>query len=139
MKTIGQVVKLSASDIPVSLQFYTEIMGFRLDERYTINSKGTWELFSYVQLEMPGLPDSIAIGLFKDIDKPFPAGDPSTVPGTAPTFMVTDIESVRNSLIGQKVNVGEIISNTSDAGYTDHFAFFQDPDNNTLVIRQNIN
>lgn len=87
---------------------------------------------------MPGLADNIAIGLFKDIDKPFPPADPSTVPGTAPTFMVSDIESVRNDLIAKGVKVGDIISNTSNNGYADHFAFFQDPDNNTLVIRQNI-
>jgi catechol 2,3-dioxygenase-like lactoylglutathione lyase family enzyme len=138
MKTAGRVVKLSASDIQVSVKFYMEIMGFTVDDRYTLNTGGAWGTFSYVQLNMPGLADNIAVGLFKDIDKPFPAGDPSTVPGTAPTFMVTDIESVRNSLMEQKVNVGEIISNTSDAGYTDHFAFFRDPDNNTLVIRQNM-
>lgn len=137
MKTTGQVVKLSSSEITVSLKFYTEIMGFMVDERYTLNSGGNFGEFSYVQLTMPGLDDNIALGLFKDIDAPFPAGDPSTVPGTAPTFVVADIGCVRDSLIEKGVKVGEIISNTSDAGYTDHFAFFQDPDNNTLVIRQN--
>lgn len=137
MNTIGQVVKLSASDIQASARFYTEIMGFTVDPRYTLNT-GNFGEFSYVQLTMPGLSDSIAIGLFKDIDKPFPAGDPSARPGTAPTFMVKDIESVRNDLIGKGIKVGDIISNTSNNGYTDHFAFFQDPDNNTLVIRQNM-
>jgi catechol 2,3-dioxygenase-like lactoylglutathione lyase family enzyme len=59
MKTTGQAVKLSASDIPVSLKFYTEIMGFTVDDRYTINSGGgTWGTFSYVQLNMPGPPRS---------------------------------------------------------------------------------
>lgn len=36
MKTTGQVVKLSASDIPVSVNFYTEVLGFTVDARYTL-------------------------------------------------------------------------------------------------------
>jgi catechol 2,3-dioxygenase-like lactoylglutathione lyase family enzyme len=139
VETVGLVVKLSSSDILASRRFYTEILGFVVDERYTINKGGCYLNESYLELNLPGLESNIAIGLYKDIYTPFPKQDPVTVPGTAPTFLVADIKSVRQSLIEKGVSVGEIIENTSDEGYIDHFAFFQDPDNNTLVIRQNIN
>lgn len=139
MNETGLVVKLSSSDVLASRHFYTEILGFVVDERYTINKGGCYLNESYLQLNLPGLESNIAIGLYKDIDAPMPKQDPDTAPGTAPTFLVGDIKSVRHSLIEKGVSVGEIIANTSDDGYVDHFAFFQDPDNNTLVIRQNIN
>jgi catechol 2,3-dioxygenase-like lactoylglutathione lyase family enzyme len=138
MNETGLVVKLSSSDVLASRHFYTEILGFVVDERYTINKGGRYLNESYLQLNLPGLDDNIAIGLYKDIDAPMPKQDPSATPGTAPTFLVADIESLRQSLIEKDVSVGEIIENTSDEGYVDHFAFFQDPDNNTLVLRQNI-
>lgn len=134
----GMVVKLSCSDIKASRQFYTTVLSFTVDERYTLNSDGNFGPSSYIQLNMPGIGRDIAIGLYKDIDGPFPVQAPDTVPGTAPTFVVADIAAMRNSLIAKGVKVGEIISNTSDDGHTDQFAFFQDPDNNTLVIRQNM-
>ena len=134
----GLVVKLSSSDILASQSFYTEILGFIVDARYTINKGGSYQAESYLQLKMPGLNSRIAIGLYKDIDQPFPKQDPEAIPGTAPTFLVADIKAARRALIEKGVSVGEIIPNTSDKGYTDHFAFFQDPDNNTLVLRQNL-
>ena len=135
----GLVVKLSSSDIVKSKDFYVENLGCRIDPRYTLNSDGNFGTNSYLQLIPPGLSSSIAIGLYKDIDAPFPKGDPETTPGTAPTFIVGDIEATRRDLIEKGVTVGEIIPNKSDEGYIDHFAFFQDPDNNTLVLRQNVN
>ena len=139
MNETGLVVKLSSSDVLASRHFYTEILGFVVDERSTINKGGCYLNESYLQLNLPGLESNIAIGLYKDIDAPMPKQDPDMTPGTTPTFLVNDIKSVRHSLIEKGVPVGEIITNTSDEGYVDHFTFFQDPDNNTLVIRQNIN
>ncbi len=139
MDNTGFVVKLSSSDILTTRRFYTDILGFVVDERYTINKGGCYLNESYLQLNLPGLDKNIAIGLYKDIYTPLPKQDPGTMPGTVPTFLVSDIKSVRQSLIEKGVSVGEIIENTSDAGYVDYFAFFQDPDNNTIVIRQNIN
>ncbi|HSK73268.1 MAG TPA: ferritin-like domain-containing protein [Pyrinomonadaceae bacterium] len=134
----GLVVKLSSSDILNSKNFYTDILGCTIDARYTLNSDGKFGKDSYLQLNLPGLNSNIAIGLYKDIDAPLPKQDPSATPGTAPTFVVADIKSVRQSLINKGVSVGEIIENKSDQGYVDFFAFFQDPDNNTLVLRQNV-
>lgn len=131
----GLVIKLSSSNILNSKNFYTEILGCMIDARYTINSGGNFGKESYLQLNLPGINGNIAIGLYKDIDAPLPPQDT----GTAPTFLVADIISMRQYLIDKGVSVGEIIINKSDEGYIDHFAFFQDPDNNTLVIRQNIN
>lgn len=135
----GLVVKLSSSDILASQHFYTKKLGFTVDERYTLNSDGKFGKESYLQLNSTSLGHNIAIGLYKDIDAPLPQQDPSTAPGTAPTFIITDIKATRKSLLRKGVFVGEIIENKSDDGYIDHFAFFQDPDNNTLVLRQNMN
>jgi catechol 2,3-dioxygenase-like lactoylglutathione lyase family enzyme len=135
MHEVGLVVKLSSSNILKSAAFYTENLGFVVDKRYTINSNGNYGPNSYMQLTLPGLDTTIAIGLFKDIDEPLPA----QATGTAPTFVVADLASVRTKLLANGVTVGEIIKNTSDEGYIDIFAFFADPDNNTLVIRENVN
>ncbi|MPT35431.1 MAG: hypothetical protein E2604_10165 [Flavobacterium sp.] len=128
------VIKLSVSNMPVSEKFYTEKLGFKVQSDYTINNGGTFEKDSYVQLLHDAM-DTIAIGLFKDIDKPLAPEET----GTAPTFMVSDIVKTREHLIAEGIEVSEIVENTSDKGYIDHFAFFSDPDNNTLAIRQNMN
>jgi len=128
------VIKLSVSNMPVSEKFYTEKLGFKVQSDYTINKGGTFENDSYLQLLHDDM-DTVAIGLFKDIDKPL---EPEET-GTAPTFIVSDIVKTRDHLLAEGIAVSEIVANTSDKGYIDHFAFFSDPDNNTLAIRQNMN
>jgi len=62
---------------------------------------------------------------------------------TVPSFIVDDIQATLDYFITQKVVIDQtegviITSNTSDKGYVDQFFFFRDPDNNSLVIRENI-
>lgn len=131
------VVKISTSDMLRSMGFYCGILGCTLDERYTINANKKWDTNSYIQLnyERDGQLKFV-IGLFKDLDAPYP-----TVPqnGTVPSFLVPDVQAFYNKLQLEGVGIDSaIIPNTSDFGYIDHFFFFHDPDNNSLVARQNM-
>lgn len=137
----GIVIKLSSSDILVSKAFYINILGFQADDRYTINAGGNYGPTSYLQLNAVQNDQAVyAIGLYKDIDQPF---SPPPENGTVPSFLVSDLEATLAYLQGYNVTIDKIdgqiiLSNTSDEGYTDHFFFFRDPDNNSLVARQNI-
>jgi len=143
--SIGQVIKLSVSNIENSIQFYTDVFGMTVDQRYTLHSPA--DKFcdnSYVQLNFQWPGNNVAIGLYKDIEVPFPpiSFDFSKNPppaGTVPTFIVTNIKNTYNYLLLKHVQVSEIISNTSDSGFIDCFAFFTDVDNNLLCLRQDIN
>ena len=147
-KSSALVIKLSVSDVVKSIHFYETILGFTVDPRYTINSKtntgvdshGNFGLYSYVQMYQTEGGNTAIIGLFKDIGEPY---QPLPQTGTVPSFIVDDIEATLQSFQSQRVVIdsikGVIINkNTSDDGYTDHFFFFRDPDNNSLVIRQNL-
>ena len=135
---VGLVSKLSCSSPAASIDFYGTTFGFAVDPRYTINAGGNFGAGSYVQLN--GGPGGVlTLGLYKDIDSPFPPLDLNQPPpGTVPSLIVTDAAALRDSMLARHRNVSEMISNTSDEGYTDHFFFFTDPDNNVLVARQNM-
>ncbi len=137
-RTIGSITKISCHDVGVS-KFYTDILGLVIDGRYTIAGGKPGDT-PYVQMIIPGLDNNIAIGLFQDIDKPFPPVDFDHLPpGTVPTFVVPDIDAARAYLVSCGVRVSPVIDEKSDKGYTDRIAFFTDPENNVLVIRQNTN
>lgn len=134
------VIKISVSDMLVSQHFYEQLLGCKVDERYTIDVNKKFETNSYMQLNMYHRRKKVAVlGLYKDINQPF---DPLPQTGSVPSFIVADIKATLKHFIEQKVKIdlidGQyIVENTSDEGYIDHFFFFRDPDNNSLVIRQN--
>ena len=139
-ETYTLVTKLSTSDMNKSIDFYERILNFRIDHRWTINSGGNFGTDSYVQMDY-GMDETplFTIGLYKDIDKPY---SPPPQTGTVPSFIVPDIKYTLELFKEEKVHIDsfggqEIIVNKSDLGYVDHFFFFRDPDNNSLVIRQN--
>nr|WP_315238695.1 VOC family protein [uncultured Flavobacterium sp.] len=135
------VIKLSVSDILKSKKFYEEILNFKIDDRYTLNSDGDYGTESYIQLYLGDKDEkSFMLGLYKDIETPF---NPLTETGTVPSFIVDDIQATLNYFRASEVVIdvidGVIINtNSSDEGYMDHFFFFRDPDNNSLVVRENI-
>ena len=135
------VIKLSVSDIHQSIKFYQEVLGFTIDDRYTLNSDENFGTESYIQLYLDERDKSgFRLGLFKDIDAPF---NPYPETGTVPSFIVEDIQATLEYFQTMKVTIDEtdgviINSNKSDKGYVDQFFFFRDPDNNSLVIRENI-
>jgi catechol 2,3-dioxygenase-like lactoylglutathione lyase family enzyme len=135
------VIKLSVSDILKSKKFYEEILGFKIDDKYTLNSDGNFGTESFMQLDSDSIDENgFMLGLYKDIDTPF---YPLPETGTVPTFIVDDIQTTLDYFKTQNVVIDvidgtEIISNISNKGYVDQFFFFRDPDNNSLVIRENI-
>jgi len=136
------VVKISVSDIAVAQQFYTDVLGFQVDERWTLNKGGNFGEYSYMQLNCVSQGKLLfALGLFKDIDKPF---DPLPQTGSVPSLIVTDLDATLAYLHAQRVVIdkidGKIIqTDISAQGYEDRYFFFRDPDNNSLVMRQNMN
>lgn len=144
------VTKISVSDMLVSKSFYENILGFQVDERFTINAvkkKKHYQKGSYMQLNAPSTTGgAFTLGLFKDMKKHFKKMPKN---GTVPSFIVEDIHATLHQFIEQNVAVqvaienatGDqryIIENKSDEGYVDLFFFFCDPDNNSFVIRQNL-
>jgi catechol 2,3-dioxygenase-like lactoylglutathione lyase family enzyme len=140
--TLELVTKISVSDMDRSLLFYTGIFGFEIDDAYTINIGNNYGEDSYVQLRLPvNLGGAIVLGLFKDLDRPI---NPKPQVGTVPSFIVDDLEKTLTYLRSKKVKIDNdledpIITNTSDQGYEDRFFFFRDPDNNSFVMRENMN
>jgi len=140
-RTNQMIVKVSVSDMQRSVSFYETILGLEIDPRYTLNSDGHFGQNSYVQMITPeAMIPGFALGLYKDISGPLV---PTPNVGTVPSFVVSDIKVTLENFLVKGVVVDKdgdpyIISNTSDEGYTDHFFFFRDPDNNSLVIRENI-
>ncbi|RAI90115.1 VOC family protein [Algoriphagus yeomjeoni] len=137
-----QVTKISVSDMVKSLTFYRDILGYEVEDKYTINAGGSYEKNSYIQMNLnvdEGLKSTI--GLFVDIEKPF---DPPPDSGTVPSLIVSDIKKgleylqCKNVAIDPVSDEEFIIENISDEGYVDRFFFFRDPDNNSLVMRQNL-
>jgi len=114
----GFVVKVDVTDLDQSLKWYQDNLGFRLDDRY---SAGSWR-----QLIIDELPNT-AIGLYLNPDG---AG----LGGKKATFVVTDIEAVRNILVRSGVEVDEIV----ELGDWVKLAFLRDPDGNVFGIRENI-
>lgn len=135
------VIKLSVSDILKSKKFYEEILDFKTDNSYTLNSDGNYGTASFIQLYLGDKDEkSFMLGLYKDIETPF---YPLPETGTVPSFIVEDIKATLDYFRAHEVVIdvldGVIINtNTSDEGYIDHFFFFRDPDNNSLVVRENI-
>ncbi|MDX6183410.1 VOC family protein [Flavobacterium sp. Fl-77] len=140
-KSKALIVKLSVSDVVASRKFYEEILGFKVDDKYTLNSGGNFGMESYLQMYLDSKEkNDFMLGLFKDISVPF---YPLPETGSVPSFIVDDIKATLEYFISKKVVIdkidGVIINtNTSDKGYVDKFFFFRDPDNNSLVIRENI-
>jgi catechol 2,3-dioxygenase-like lactoylglutathione lyase family enzyme len=136
------VVKISVSNMLQSAAFYSRILGFKLDERYTINAGGNYGNTSYMQMNFESNGRLLfVLGLYKDINTPY---HPLPQTGTVPSFIVENIENTLRYLQSNQVVIDGtpghyIITNRSDIGYEDKFFFFRDPDNNSLVMRQNIN
>jgi catechol 2,3-dioxygenase-like lactoylglutathione lyase family enzyme len=132
------VVKVSVSDMRASRAFYEDILGFHEEPAYTIDSGGNFGPESYMQLRSAAEKNIFSIGLYKDIDAPF---TPLPQTGSVPSFLVGDLNGALAALKAAGVTIDNadapVITNVSDEGYMDKFFFFRDPDNNSLVMRQN--
>ena len=111
------VAKVNVSNLAASLEWYESKLGLIPDPSF---QTATW-----AQLNLPGIPQ-VAIGL-----SVAPQGIGTA--GAVSTFVVDDITAASNGLIEQGVQVGPI-TNVGDGVL---LCFFQDPDGNTLGLRQN--
>jgi catechol 2,3-dioxygenase-like lactoylglutathione lyase family enzyme len=113
-----ELVTVPVSDVDRAMAFYTDGMGFRLDQDHRVS-----DTLRFVQLTPPGSRCSIAIG----------DGISSKPPGSIEglQIVVHDIEAARAELVARGVEVTEI------ADYPwGRFVFLKDPDGNGWSIQQ---
>lgn len=117
-----ELVPVPVSDVDRALAFYTEQLGFVLDVDVTPVPG-----MRVVQLTPPGSACSIVIGTGMG-----PISE--MVPGTVKALhlVVADIDVARAELIGRGVDVGEV----SDVGGGVRYAYFSDPDGNSLTLQE---
>jgi predicted enzyme related to lactoylglutathione lyase len=117
-----ELVPVPVSDVDRAKTFYTEQVGFVLDVDVTPVPG-----MRVVQLTPPGSACSIVIGTGMG---PISEMPPGTVKGLH--LVVADIDASRAELVGRGVDVGEV----SDVGGGVRYAFFSDPDGNTLALQE---
>jgi predicted enzyme related to lactoylglutathione lyase len=117
-----ELVPVPVTDVDKALAFYTDAVGFTLD----VDVRPT-EGMRVVQLTPPGSACSIVIGTgLQDISDMAPG----TVKGLH--LVVNDINSAREALISRGVAVGEV----ADVGGGVKYAWFADPDGNSMVLQE---
>lgn len=112
------VIKVDVSDIENSLWWYSEKLGLEYEKLF---SGGNWQ-----QLKVPGRND-LSIGLL-------PSSNGAVIGTKKATFVVENIETSRDALLQNGVEVGEI----EMIGEWVKLAFFKDPDGNVFGLRQNL-
>jgi predicted enzyme related to lactoylglutathione lyase len=113
-----ELVSVPVSDVDRAKAFYTEKAGFALDNDVTVE-----EGMRFVQLTPPGSGCSISIG------EGLTEMEPGSIEGLQ--LVVDDIESARDELAGQGLQVSDI----QDFPWG-RFAFFSDPDGNGWAVQQ---
>jgi catechol 2,3-dioxygenase-like lactoylglutathione lyase family enzyme len=117
-----ELVPVPVTDVDRSKAFYTDKLGFVLDvDVQPIDG------MRVVQLPPPGSACSIVIGTgLNDIS--------DMTPGTQKGLhlVVPDIDQARDELIGRGVAVAEV----QDVGGGVKYAWFADPDGNSMVLQE---
>ncbi len=117
-----ELVPMPVTDVDRAKAFYTDKVGFTLDVDVQ-----PFEGMRVVQLTPPGSSCSIVIGTgLNDIS--------DMTPGTQKGLhlVVNDIDSARAELIGRGIEVGDV----QDVGGGVKYAWFADPDGNSLVLQE---
>jgi catechol 2,3-dioxygenase-like lactoylglutathione lyase family enzyme len=117
-----ELVPVPVTDVDTAKAFYTEKVGFIVDVDVR-----PFEGMRVVQLTPPGSACSIVIGTgLNDIS--------DMTPGTQKGLhlVVPDIDKARDELIGRGVAVGEV----QDVGGGVKYAWFADPDGNSMVLQE---
>ena len=110
------IAKLDVSNLKMSADFYENVLGLVHDPRFDTDK--------WMQFNVPNI-NQVAVGLWES--------DNVGTGGSVPTFVVTDIQAAGNYLTEQGIAVSPI----QDVGEGVFMAFFDDPDGNTLGLRQN--
>ncbi len=117
-----ELVQVPVTDVDRAKTFYTERLGFALDVDVT-----PMDGMRVVQLTPPGSGCSILIGTGM--------GEASSMaPGTqkALHLVVADIDAARRELVDRGVDVAEVM----DVGGGVKYAWFADPDGNSLALQE---
>ena len=117
-----ELVPVPVTDVDRAKAFYTDKVGFVVDVDVR-----PFEGMRVVQLTPPGSACSIVIGTgLNDIS--------DMTPGTQKGLhlVVPDIDKARDELIGRGVTVGEV----QDVGGGVKYAWFADPDGNSMVLQE---
>jgi predicted enzyme related to lactoylglutathione lyase len=117
-----ELVPVPVVDVDRAKAFYTDQLGFVLD----VDVQPA-EGVRVVQLTPPGSACSIVIGAGLEA---FSDMTPGTIKGLH--LVVNNIAEARNELIDRGVDVGDI----SDVGGGVKYAWFSDPDGNSLTLQE---
>ncbi|SFD88425.1 lactoylglutathione lyase [Chitinophaga sp. CF118] len=113
----GLVVKVDVSNLENSIEWYTDKLGLIVNPNYQTS---TW-----TQLIIPGIVKS-EIGLNVNAQNAGSGGENTT-------FVVNDIIATKKKLESEGIKVSSI----QNAGDGVLLAYFSDPDDNSLGLRQN--
>ena len=113
-----ELVAVPVTDVDRAITFYTEQVGFNLDQDHKVN-----EGLRFVQLTPPGSACSIALGL----------GISDAAPGSVKglQLVVADADAARAELVARGVEASEV----QDFPWG-RFTFFADPDGNGWAVQQ---
>ena len=117
-----ELVPVPVTDVDQAKAFYTDQLGFVLDVDVQPS-----EGMRVVQLTPPGSACSIVIGTGLDAISDMA---PGTIRGLH--LVVNDIAQARDELISRGVDVNEI----TDVGGGVKYAWFSDPDGNSLTLQE---
>ncbi len=118
-----EVVPIPVADVDAAIAFYTEKVGFNLD-----HDMRPTDSMRVVQMTPPGSPCSVVIG------EGLPLGDPGSVKGVQ--LVVDDVDSVRETLAGRGVAVGDVQQMGPEGSPGSRFLFFEDPDGNGWAVQE---
>ncbi|WP_170854142.1 VOC family protein [Microlunatus flavus] len=117
-----ELVQVPASDVDRSLAFYRDGLGFALDVDVT-----PMEGMRVVQLTPPGSACSILLGTGMGEASSMPPGTQKAL-----HLVVADIQAARQELVDRGVEVAEVV----DVGGGVLYAWFSDPDGNSLALQE---
>ena len=113
-----ELVNAPVSDVDRAKAFYTEKVGFHLDNDATVSDD-----LRFVQLTPPGSACSISIGTgLTDME-------PGSLRGLQ--IVVPDVEAARAELVERGVDVSDVAVHPWGS-----FVFFSDPDGNAWSVQQ---
>jgi catechol 2,3-dioxygenase-like lactoylglutathione lyase family enzyme len=118
-----EVVPIPVSDVDAAKAFYTEKVGFNLD-----NDVRPREGMRVVQMTPHGSACSVVIG------EGLPLGKPGSVKGVQ--LVVQDIDAAREALAGRGVPVGPIQQMGPEGTPGSRYVFFEDPDGNLWAVQE---
>lgn len=113
-----ELIPLPSKDVEKSKDFYMNIVGFNLDHDVEPGNG-----MRVIQLTPPGSACSIAIGTGM--------GTENSEPVKNMHLVVSDIDSVRNTLLERGLQISEV----NDMGGV-KYAYFSDPTGNTWALQQ---